>query len=845
MSYTPPINPTYTSAIGVNSDTAISGGNWTSNTYLGVGEQNDYSYVAVNLQTDEVGTLTFEFSQDGTNWSEYPTVDFTVASGINEVHGAWKGTRYVRVKFIGTGGRSHFRLRTMYSYAPVTLSAPLNQPISADSDANIVRAVSIGETPGGSYNNVQADGLGFSTNSVLTSGQTYDSGILSLVGYTQVQTDLLSVGANGTTTIKFYEDAGGTNLLRTLVSPYTSGDGFKILSAPAFTPYVRYQFECTSTGQTQFYFDTKFTTKSISGQILGLNDFVSGGMVANLGRSVIVGQEPDGSFTNQKIDGVAFRTDIALVSGGTYTSTLVSTEGYSQIETHMFSNVAGALTGRWYNDSAKTILLRTFTRPYAGDEVGTVSYFSSPIFGPYIEYEYTNGSIGQTSFFLDFHPRIKSISGQILGMNDFIPAGVVANLGRNVIVGKNDAGGFNNVNTDTVSNLKVAIQSPTTAFGEVQVAEMTPVIQVTYPYNINTQLVNTTTENGATITQVDSMVSLATSTSSSSIGILNTINVAKYRAGQGVVARFTALFTSGATTSDSRQVIGIGDDNDGYFFGYSGDTYGIHHRINSGTTFISQSEWNVDTMDGGSDGSNPSGMLLDPTKGNVFQIQYQWLGFGAVNFFIESDYTGKYVPVHQIKYANNEVIPSSYNPTFPIRAEVNNGTSTDVLTMKSSSMAAFVEGKNVITGPLQSANGSNTGGNDGELLALRSVSVFPSGATTTNRVVAYLRDLSISNDGANNTIVRIQVIEDPVYSVSPTYTYKDANSSIIQVGVGGTYTTGSGKVLATFGVTQVSNVFTELTNRGIAIRPGRTIGFITQGDNSTSTEVDISWVEDF
>jgi hypothetical protein len=207
--------------------------------------------------------------------------------------------------------------------------------------------------------------------------------------------------------------------------------------------------------------------------------------------------------------------------------------------------------------------------------------------------------------------------------------------------------------------------------------------------------------------------------------------------------------------------------------------------------------------------------------------------------------SGKFVPVHQLKYANSESIPSSYNPTFPIRAEVDNGTSTDVLTMRSASMAAFIEGKNVITGPLQSANGSNAGGNDGELLALRNVSVFPTGSTTTNRVVAYLRDLSISNDGANNTIVRVQIIEDPIYSVAPTYTYTDPDNSIIEVGVGGTYTAGSGKVLATFGVTEVSNVFTELTGRGIAIRPNKVIGFITQGDASTSTEVDISWVEDF
>jgi hypothetical protein len=206
---------------------------------------------------------------------------------------------------------------------------------------------------------------------------------------------------------------------------------------------------------------------------------------------------------------------------------------------------------------------------------------------------------------------------------------------------------------------------------------------------------------------------------------------------------------------------------------------------------------------------------------------------------------GNKLPVHQIKYANSELVPSSYNPTFPIRAEVDNGTSTDVLTMKSASMSAFVEGKNEITGPLQSANGSGAAASNTSLLTLRNVSVFPTGSTQTNRVVAYLRDLSIANDGANNTIVRVQLVEDASFSVAPTYTYTDPDNSIMEIGAGGTYTAGTGKVIATFSVTQVGGVFVDLTSRNVAVRPSKTLSFITQGDASTDTQIDISWVEDF
>ena len=79
---------------------------------------------------------------------------------------------------------------------------------------------------------------------------------------------------------------------RYLSVPYASANGFQLFAAPAFTPYVQYTFENTGTGTTtQLFYETKLLTKALSGQLLGLDAFVSPSMVANLGRNIIAGVE--------------------------------------------------------------------------------------------------------------------------------------------------------------------------------------------------------------------------------------------------------------------------------------------------------------------------------------------------------------------------------------------------------------------------------------------------------------------------------------------------------------------------------------------------------------------------
>jgi hypothetical protein len=146
---------------------------------------------------------------------------------------------------------------------------------------------------------VLQDDYAFQTTALLADTETYDSGVLALSPhYSQVQTTILA-SHDGDITILWYADFGGTDLVRTLVIPYTAANGFQMFAAPAFTPYVKYQFNNDSgSTQTDFYFDTKFLTKSLSPQIIRVDGPVAGGMVASVARSVIVGQTGGGAYVN-------------------------------------------------------------------------------------------------------------------------------------------------------------------------------------------------------------------------------------------------------------------------------------------------------------------------------------------------------------------------------------------------------------------------------------------------------------------------------------------------------------------------------------------------------------------
>lgn len=107
------------------------------------------------------------------------------------------------------------------------------------------------------------------------------------------------------------------------------------------------------------------------------------------------------------------------------------------------------------------------------------------------------------------------------------------------------------------------------------------------------------------------------------------------------------------------------------------------------TTFITASSFNIDRLDG----KGPSGMTLDLTKGNVYEIQYQYLGFGNASFSVEDSETGVLAPFHMIKNANVRTTPVLKNPNTSVLATSANIGGTTSKTLKTVSMAGFVEGQ--------------------------------------------------------------------------------------------------------------------------------------------------------
>jgi len=115
-------------------------------------------------------------------------------------------------------------------------------------------------------------------------------------------------------------------------------------------------------------------------------------------------------------------------------------------------------------------------------------------------------------------------------------------------------------------------------------------------------------------------------------------------------------------------------------------------------TFIPQASWNGDKMDG----TGPSGLTLDPTKGNVFQIGIQYLGFGALSFQIEGCPTdgnnADFITVHTIRIPNSATATTFGNPSFPFTIAAYSAGSTTDLSVKVGSFGGFIEGEKVLHG---------------------------------------------------------------------------------------------------------------------------------------------------
>lgn len=382
------------------------------------------------------------------------------------------------------------------------------------------------------------------------------------------------------------------------------------------------------------------------------------------------------------------------------------------------------------------------------DDVIDANPRSISTMGKYFRIIYVNLSVPMTStdiqtiFYLTQAALVSRLEQVIDGASD------IENI-RSIVAGRDSYGRFRNNPTDHQGHLQIRIHNPLSAFGDLRTVGLIPMLALTFPYTVNDKLLTKSCASGGIVTIENNMLVLNSGTQNDGFAKIESRNILKYRSCLGALARFTGLFIYGIM--NCFQMLGIDNDEDGFFVGCNGSTFGVMVRRNKIDTWISQKNWNIDTYDGTKSLNNPSGIKMNIIKINVFQIEFQWLGAGAINFYVENSNTGEFDLNHCISHANQHLEPSIYNANLPFHMSVTNNGNTDNIIFKSASVGLF-EGKNIMTGPIASHGcicNTISINKESQLFCLRNVCNFSQldeNLSIKNRTIIYLKEMSVAND---------------------------------------------------------------------------------------------------
>jgi hypothetical protein len=332
---------------------------------------------------------------------------------------------------------------------------------------------------------------------------------------------------------------------------------------------------------------------------------------------------------------------------------------------------------------------------------------------------------------------------------------------------------------------KWRVSQPTTLFDSKQVVD-----SGSFYFDIKTTSGGTVTWNSGS-----AQSTMAVTSTSGSRAIKQTKRIFVYQPGKSQQIICTGKF--GTKVDGIKKSIGSFDDNDGYFFQTSGSSFGIVLRktINGvkSDTFISQSTWNLDKMNG----LGPSGNTLDITKAQIYTMDYEWLGVGRVRYGVVQK--GILIYVHEINNYNSLDTVYLRNPNLPIRYEMSTHKNTTTGSLMTQICSTVISeggfdntGKRVV---VTSNNGATIGASQYDaVLFIRYNSNSSKGA----QIVPEQLDLLIKPGNSSTFAGRWELLVNP--TVTNGVTYNNASGSVVtQVGVvaAGNIITNPGTIIAT------------------------------------------------
>jgi len=485
------------------------------------------------------------------------------------------------------------------------------------------------------------------------------------------------------------------------------------------------------------------------------------------------------------------------------------------------------------------------TRDWANTSIAVPHMWA--IVEKYFRIKYTNGTTEATNLSIQVHYTKTSDIHLAHQLNATLIDETEATITRSVLVGATTGGTYKNTSVSGLGGLKVDM--PLSAFGDMRTAELSPILQVTFDATVtNTEIGTIEVAGSGAVSQENAMVKVTSGTTTASTAEWETSKHAKYRAGLGGLMRFTAMFTAGIAGTE--QMVGIADTEgssashkNGYAVGYDGATFGLLRYSNDVLTTVAQSAW-----DDPLDGTGPSGMTLDPTKLNVYYIQFQYLGAGAIKLWVENDTTGDMFLAHTINYTNQNTVPSVRNPNFHMMAHVLNNATVSNVTCWSACMAFFVEGKSKYT-ELQQPQ--FTTGKREKTTVTTEVAIFTIRNKTTYNSLTNYNDIvlqniqgSIESSGANN-LGQVRLVKNATLGGSPSYADINATNSLVDIDVAGTTVTGGTELLYVPLAGKNDKETIDLNPYEFILTPGDTLTVAGLSAASATIDAGLLWKELF
>jgi hypothetical protein len=384
------------------------------------------------------------------------------------------------------------------------------------------------------------------------------------------------------------------------------------------------------------------------------------------------------------------------------------------------------------------------------------------------------------------------------------------------------------------------------AFGDLIAVPMTPVVQMDFVYGINSQQGTAATANSATVGTSSSRLVLQSGTNIAGAASFSSYRIAKYREGEGMIARFSGAWTVNA--GSSTQVIGVGNTQMGYFFGYNGTSFGISIRNGGTDAWVAQSNWNGDKCNG----TGASGFNWNQALGNVMQIRYPYLGYGCITFWVLHPITSAWILCHTIQYPNSSLSTQVSNPSFTFyAANINNGNTTNLITYIGC-VGIFVTGEREYLGPQWGIDHNKSAiTTETCIINLQNCTSFNG---VTNQGIIRLRSLTAAAAGGGLPLCVIRFKKGVTIGGSPSYTCINGSTanngvtitggnSIASYDTAGTTVSGGTYFFNMDLGTAGSNII-DITSSLIFVQPGEVLTISAFCTASAAISVGINWNED-